>query len=97
MARRLRRLVLALVALALLSACARTSIPGVAVRAEPTTDAALVANIPESGTPVRVQCWARGQAVSGDPVWYRIASPQQGWVTNYYISSTGDHANAPPC
>lgn len=97
MTRRVLRVVVALLLVGLVAGCARTSIPGVAVRAEPTTDASLVANIPQSGTPVRVQCWRRGQPVSGDPVWYRIASPQSGWVTNYYISSTGDHANAPPC
>lgn len=97
MVRRLRRVVPALIAVALVSACARTSIPGVAVRSGPTTDAALVANIPESGTPVRVQCWTRGEAVSGDSVWYRIASPQRGYVTNYYIRTNGDHANSPSC
>lgn len=97
MARRLARAVPAVLALALLAACARTSIPGLAVRAEPTTAAPIVATIPESGTPVRVKCWVRGEVVSGDPVWYRIASPQDGWVTNYYIHSNGDHANAPSC
>lgn len=94
---RIIRTVPAVVAVMLLSACATTSIPGLAVRAEPSTGAALVANIPKSGTSVRVQCWSRGEAVYGDPVWYRIAAPQEGWVTNYYIRSTGDHANAPSC
>jgi hypothetical protein len=97
MARRLLRVVPALLLVVVVAGCARTSIPGVAVRAQPTTDAHLVANIPESNTPVRVECWSRGQAVQGDPIWYRIASPQEGWVTNYYIRSNGDHANAPSC
>ena len=97
MARRLRRVVPAVCAVALVAACSRTSIPGLAVRAEPTTGAPVVATIPESGTPVRVRCWVRGDAVSGDRVWYRIASPHEGWVTNYYIRSNGDHANAPSC
>ncbi len=97
MARRLRRVVPAVIAAALLSACARTSIPDLAVRAGPTTGSPVVGTIPESGTPVRVTCWTRGGTVSGDPIWYRIASPHDGWVTNYYIRSNGHHANAPSC
>lgn len=96
MARRCRTIP-GVIAVALLAACARTSIPGLAVHTDPSAGAPVVANIPESGTPVRVQCWVRGDPVSDDPVWYRIASPQQGWVTNYYVSSNGDHANAPSC
>lgn len=71
-------------------ACEQTSIDGLNVRTEPTTDAAVVASITEVDTPVVIECYTRGAPVHGDPVWYRISSPYEGYVTNYYVSTSGD-------
>jgi len=80
-----------------LAGCTRTSIEGLQVRSGPGTGHGVVATIPEAGTPVRVSCWQRGEPVRGDDVWYRIGSPEQGWVTNYYIRTTRDFGSAPAC
>ncbi|MDN5915268.1 MAG: SH3 domain-containing protein [Pseudonocardia sp.] len=86
-----------LVSAAVLTGCAQTSIPGVKVRTGPGTGYPVTGTIPQPGTAVAVTCWSRGDAVLGDTVWYRIRSPQAGYVTNYYIRTTGDYANTEPC
>jgi uncharacterized protein YraI len=80
-----------------LSGCTRTSIEGLQVRSGPGTGFAVVGTIPEAGTPVRIGCWQRGEAVRGDTVWYRILGPQEGWVTNYYIRTTRELGSNPSC
>jgi uncharacterized protein YraI len=75
---------------ALLCACQRTSIEGLNVRSGPTTASEVVAEIEESGTPVVIECHTTGEPVHGDTVWYRITGPHDGYVTNYYVRTTGD-------
>lgn len=89
--------VTAVLGVMLLAGCTRTTIPGVQVRTGPTTGSPSAATIPEVDTHVRVQCWTRGERVNGDPVWYRITRPDEGYVTNYYVRTSADYANAPPC
>jgi uncharacterized protein YraI len=81
----------------LLAGCAQTSIPRLSVRSGPGPHYPVVARIPDSETAVAVTCWLRGAPVHGDRVWYRIESPQTGYVTNYYISKPSDYAGAPHC
>jgi uncharacterized protein YraI len=71
-------------------ACQRTSIDGLNVRAEPSTAAAVVGTIADDGTRVEIECWTRGAPVHGDTVWFRIGAPVGGYVTNYYVETTGD-------
>lgn len=71
-------------------ACERTSIYGLNVRAEPTTASAVVGSIPEVDTRVEIECYTRGEPIYGDTVWYRISEPIGGYVTNYYVETTGD-------
>ncbi|MEQ3553276.1 SH3 domain-containing protein [Pseudonocardia nematodicida] len=97
MTRRTVTLVGVLAGVIVLTGCARTSIEGLQVRSGPGTGHGVVGTIPEVGTPVRVECWQRGEAIFGDTVWYRIASPEQGWVTNYYVRTTGDFGNRSRC
>jgi uncharacterized protein YraI len=80
-----------------LAGCAQTSISGLTVRSGPGRGYSVAATIPDSGTPVAVVCWVHGAAVHSDRVWYRIDSPQQGYVTNYYVSKSSDFAGAPHC
>lgn len=87
MRRRVVRAGLVALACLLVAACQNTSIPGLNVRAGPTTASAVVATIPESGTPVRIACWTYGEPVYGDARWFRLTGPEVGWVTHYYIRS----------
>lgn len=89
--------VLLVAAGAVLTGCARTSIPGLQVHTGPGTGYPVTGAVARAETAVAVVCWVHGDAVFGDPVWYRIRSPQAGYVTNYYIRTTGDHANTRPC
>lgn len=86
-----------LLGLLVLAGCTRTSIEGLQVRSGPGTGHPVVGAIPESGTPVRIGCWGRGEPIHGDTVWYRILGPQEGWVTNYYIHSTRELGSSPAC
>lgn len=87
-----------IVACAVLVACDQTSIDELNVRAEPTTSSPVVATIPEVDTGVRITCHTRGEAVRGDTVWYLIESPVRGYVTNYYVRTSGDVlARRPAC
>ncbi|MET0190421.1 MAG: hypothetical protein ABW212_15565, partial [Pseudonocardia sediminis] len=85
------------VSAAVLSGCTQTSIPGLQIPTGPGVGYPVTGAIPRSGTAVAVTCWSRGDAVLGDTVWYRIRSPQPGYVTNYYIKANGDYANTQPC
>ncbi len=72
------------------AACDTTSIAGLNVRAEPTTDSAVVASIDRVDTHIGIDCFVYGEPVHGDPVWYRIDRPHSGYVTNYYVDTGGD-------
>ncbi len=67
-----------------------TLVAGVAVRTKPQVTSHLEGRIKTSGTKVKVQCYARGTRVAGNPVWYRLASPMRGFVTSYYLDSHYD-------
>ncbi len=85
-------------AAALTTACQTTSIPGLHVRAQPSTASPVVATVERSGTYVRIDCFVRGEPVNGDTVWYRISSPHDGYVTNYYVRTNGNIlATKPRC
>lgn len=88
--RRVVRLGAVAAAVALVCACENTSIAGLNVRAGPSTTTGVVASLGESGTDVTIACHTRGEPVHGDPVWYRITRPHAGYVTNYYIRTSGD-------
>jgi uncharacterized protein YraI len=96
--RRTRRIAAAAAVAALTSACQSTSIPGLNVRAGPTTHSRVVGTLGHSGTEVRIACFTRGEPVHGDTVWYRITQPRAGYVTNYYIRTNADIlATTPSC
>jgi hypothetical protein len=72
-------------------------VPGLNIRARPTTASPVIATIDRSGTPVRIVCFTHGANVYGNDHWYRISSPRAGYVTSYYIRVNGRTATAPPC
>ncbi len=67
------------------SACGSTTVPGLNVRAGPTTASAIVGRLSTAGTGVVVQCYTHGEAIHGQTLWYRIAAPRVGYVTAYYV------------
>jgi hypothetical protein len=78
-------------------ACQATSVPGLNIRARPTTASPILGNIARADTPVRIICSTRGASVYGNDLWYRISSPRSGYVTSYYIRATGRTSTIPPC
>src|SRR5947199_6287352 len=84
-ARRSSRLVGLLLAVVCTSACESSTVPGLNVRAAPTTASHVVGRLGDAGAPVVVDCFTRGEAIHGQTMWYRITSPHPGYVTAYYV------------
>lgn len=70
----------------------RTLVPRLAVRTAATDTAAKRAALGATGTRVTVRCYALGQSVSGDRVWYDITAPDAGFVAGFYLSTGRDPA-----
>ncbi len=87
------RLVGALLAFVCAAACESSTVSGLNIRAEPTTASPVIGNVGSAGTAITVDCFVRGESIHGDTVWYRITSPDSGYVTDYYVSTdTGNLA-----
>lgn len=67
-----------------------TLVPGLHVRGAPDLHAAILSRLGPRGTKVTVDCWARGSAVAGNPIWYHLASPRHGYSTSHFISGRRD-------
>ena len=65
----------------------RTLVDRVHVRSAPTRHAHIVGTIRKSGTAVAVSCYTMGSSVAGNPVWYRISAPENGYITSYYTAT----------
>ena len=75
------------------AACQSSTVSGLNIRAEPTTASPVIGNVGSAGTAITVDCFVRGESIHGDTVWYRITSPDSGYVTDYYVSTdTGNLA-----
>lgn len=84
-------------AVAVTAACQSTSVPGLNIRARPSTASPIIGSIAEAGAPVGVACSVRGAPVRGNTVWYRITTPRRGYVTSYYIRTTEKAPAVRPC
>lgn len=91
------RLVAALLALFCVSACEATTVPGLNIRAAPTTASAVVGKMGNANTMVRIECSTRGEAVHGQTMWYRITQPDAGYITAYYIRKDSNTDATPAC
>jgi hypothetical protein len=91
------RLVAVLLAVVCTSACHSTAVNRLNVRAEPTTASRVISNLNSAGTSVIVDCFVHGEAIHGNTIWYRIAQPQPGYVSGYYVRADGGDAAAPSC
>ena len=69
-----------------------TLITGLHVRRAPTTAAPVLAILGPAGTKVSVDCWARGNSVFGDSIWYLITTPHAGFVAGFYLGTGRDPA-----
>jgi hypothetical protein len=74
----------------------RTLVAGLQVRNAPHTSAPVVGVLGAAGSSVGVNCYALGSSVSGDSVWYRLVSPDTGYVAGYYLKSGRDPAAGIP-
>ncbi len=79
------QLVAIMVAALCVSACQSTTVPGLNVRAGPSTSSKIVAKMNSAGSAVYIECYTRGQSVYGQTTWYRISQPHKGYVTAYYV------------
>jgi hypothetical protein len=68
----------------------RTLVGQIRVHTQPAIAAKVTGTIRRSGTRVTISCYSRGDRVAGNPVWYRLSRPLQGFVTSYYIDSHYD-------
>ncbi len=74
-----------MVAALCVSACQSTTVPGLNVRAGPSTSSKIVAKMNSAGSAVYIECYTRGQSINGQTMWYRITAPHRGYVTAYYV------------
>jgi hypothetical protein len=70
----------------------QTLVTGLAVRAAPSSTSTKRGALGPAGTNVTVRCYAVGEAVSGDDVWYRIGAPRTGMVAGFYLDTGRDPA-----
>jgi len=76
----------------------RTLVTGLAVREAATALSMKRAVLGTAGTKVRIDCFAVGQAVHGDSVWYHITAPKAGLVVGFYLDTGSDPAlGIPAC
>jgi hypothetical protein len=63
-----------------------TTVNGLMIRPTPSTQAERV-DVIDYGEKVKIACQLSGEALNGDPTWYRVANPdkQPGYVSAYYI------------
>jgi Rv2525c-like, glycoside hydrolase-like domain len=74
----------------------QTIAAGLQVRNAPQALAPVVGMLGAAGSSVGVSCYALGSSVSGDSVWYHLASPDIGYVTGYYLNTGVDPAAGIP-
>jgi hypothetical protein len=74
----------------------QTLVNHVNVRVSPNRYARIVGHINLSGTSVVVNCFAIGSIVAGNPVWYHVVWPTQGYITSYYAATHDDPAAGIP-
>src|SRR6516165_7003994 len=74
----------------------QTVVPGLLVRDAPRASAAVVDVLGVTGSRVAVNCYALGDSVSGDSVWYHLVAPHPGYAAGYYLSTGHDPAHGIP-
>jgi|SRR5882757_3223988 len=70
----------------------KTTVTGLHVRTQPTSDSSTVKVLGAAGSPVTLSCWVSGQTVQGDAIWYRLAKPAVGYAAAYYVNTGRDPA-----
>jgi hypothetical protein len=73
-----------------------TLISHLRVRDRPSIRAKVTGRLGREGSMVRIDCWASGTRIAGNPVWYHVASPHRGYVTSYYLNSHLDPVTGMP-
>jgi hypothetical protein len=65
----------------------RTLVARVQVHSGPTFSSRVTARIMRPGTRVKIDCYAEGSRLAGNPIWYRVSKPVLGYITSYYLDS----------
>jgi hypothetical protein len=73
-----------------------TLVGHLAIRVGPWTYLRAVGYTGGFGSAVRINCYAYGQRVYRDPVWYHASSPRPGWVAGFYLDTGRDPAPGVP-
>ncbi len=71
-------------------------VAGLQVRNAPQASAPIAGVLGAAGSSAGVSCYALGSSVSGDSVWYHLASPDIGYVAGYYLNTGRDPAAGIP-
>jgi len=74
----------------------QTVVPGLLVHNAPQASAAMVDVLGVTGSRVAVNCYALGDSVSGDSVWYHLVAPHTGYAAGFYLSTGHDPAHGIP-
>ncbi len=74
----------------------RTLVKGVHIRYWPTTTATRLTTLGRVGSTVTVDCYAIGQKISGDVIWYHVTHPLAGFVAGLNLNTGQDPAYGIP-
>jgi hypothetical protein len=66
------------------------------IRTAPSTAATIAGYLAGIGSRISVECYVKGTAVFGDPIWYRATSPSAGFVAGRLLNTGGDPAPGLP-
>jgi hypothetical protein len=74
----------------------RTLVTGLRVRTGPSSRFRTVGHLGGFGSKITVSCFAFGQSVRGDRVWYHIVAPRHGFVAGRFLNTGHDPAPGVP-
>jgi hypothetical protein len=61
------------------------------LRAQPTTQSAVLAIMSNLGTRLTLTCYVAGESIGGDPYWYRATyAGQHGYVAGFWVATGPD-------
>jgi hypothetical protein len=73
-------------------------VPDLAVHVRASSHATISGYLVSMGTSATVRCYVLGTPSSGDPTWYHVISPANGYVSGHFLNTGGDPApGVPPC
>jgi hypothetical protein len=68
----------------------RTLVRHVHIRTGPSLSDPIEGHLGKAGSKIVVNCYARGSRVAGNPIWYHLVRPREGYITSYYVRTHTD-------